>query len=192
MKLNLGCGEDTLHGYVNLDLAPADGVDVVADLEDGDLPFQDDSFDEVLASHVLAHLQRKTFHEALVELLRILRQGGRLEVRASYFPSALWFGDPDHRIPFGWRTFDGYTRPDGRTFPSDLRRPGRLGPAFPLVMEHRWFVFSRSPALAWIGRILNLFPAVYDRFFCHWLPAEEIRYVLRVDKEGSPSPWRGG
>ena len=184
MKLNLGCGADPLRGYVNLDLVPAEGVDVVADIEEVGLPFRDDSFDEILASHVLAHVQRRTFHEILVELLRTLRQNGRLEVRASYFPSALWFGDPDHRIPFGWRTFDGYTKPGTRGHDAGSRRSTSCGGAFPLIMERRWFVFSRSPVLSWIGWFLNLLPAVYDRFFCHWLPAEEICYVLRVDKDG--------
>jgi len=32
-QLNLGCGKDIRKGYVNLDIYPLEGVDVVADIE---------------------------------------------------------------------------------------------------------------------------------------------------------------
>jgi len=186
MKLNIGCGNDPFAGYVNLDLVPAPGVNVVADLDYDDLPFRDDAFDEIYCSHVLAHMHRKSFHETLMELLRTLKQGGRLVVKASYFPSTKWFGDPDHRIPFGWRTFDGYTKIVGKPRFHErwkMHQATNYAAGFPLVMEKRWFVFSNFKVLAWIGWFINLCPALYDRFFCYWLPAEEICYVIRVDKE---------
>jgi SAM-dependent methyltransferase len=185
-KLNIGCGNDPFPGYINLDIVPAGGVDVVADIDRDGLPFADDSLDEIHASHVLAHMHHRSFHETLLELLRVLRQGGRLVVKASYFPSTKWFGDPDHVIPFGWRTFDGYTKFNGKPKFHERwkeHQATNYGVGFPLVMERRWFVFSNFAVLSWIGGIINLFPALYDRFFCYWLPSEEICYELRVDKE---------
>jgi SAM-dependent methyltransferase len=50
---------------------------VVGDVEEG-LPFEDDSFDRVIAIHVLEHL--RNLPAALDEISRVLRPGGRLAI----------------------------------------------------------------------------------------------------------------
>jgi SAM-dependent methyltransferase len=184
MKLNIGCGSLPSEGYINLDIVPYEGVNIIADLNHTPFPFKDDSFDEVVCYHVLAHMQN--FHKTITELVRVIKDGGRLRVFASYFPSSKWFGDPDHRIPFGWRTFDGYTKVVGKPKIYEkwklIRNATNYGIGFPFVMEKRWFEFSSFRVLNWISHIINLFPSVYDMFFCHWLPASEVCFVLRVDK----------
>ena len=55
-KLNLGCGQNILKDYVNLDAMKLDGVDVIHDLEKFPWPFKDNTFDEVYTSHTLEHL----------------------------------------------------------------------------------------------------------------------------------------
>jgi SAM-dependent methyltransferase len=184
MKLNLGCGSVVHKGHVNVDIIRYEGVNVIADLNHTPFPFKEDSFDEIVCEHVLAHL--RNFHATVMELVRITKEGGRIRVCASYFPSSKWFGDPDHKIPFGWRTFDGYTKIVGKPRIYEkwklLRNSTNYGSGFPLVMEKRWFVFSSFKALNWISHIINLFPSVYDMFFCHWLPAGEVCFILRVDK----------
>jgi len=47
-KLNLGCGTDIWEGYLNVDIVPFQGVDMVWDLNETPLPFKDDSFSEIL------------------------------------------------------------------------------------------------------------------------------------------------
>ena len=183
MKLNLGCGNKRLAGYVNVDLVSYGSVDIIADLNHTPFPFNEDAFEEVVCDHILAHLN--SFHKAIMEIVRITKDGGRIKVYASYFPSTKWFGDPDHKIPFGWRTFDGYTKIVGKPKFYEkwkLKHATNYGAGFPFIMEKRWFVFSNFKIIKWIGHIINLFPAVYDRFFCHWLPAEEVCFILKIDK----------
>ena len=55
MKLNLGCGRDIREGYVNLDKAGLDGVDVVHDLNVFPYPFEDNEFDEI---HYLLEVEK--------------------------------------------------------------------------------------------------------------------------------------
>jgi predicted SAM-dependent methyltransferase len=60
MKLNLGCGDKILPGYVNVDVAPSRAgrpPDVLCDLRSLG-PFEDASADEVLAVHVVEHFWR--------------------------------------------------------------------------------------------------------------------------------------
>lgn len=186
-KLNIGSGSVLKQGYVNIDIMPHKGVDALVDLNHAPYPFKDDTFDEVFSDHVIAHLW--SFHKTITELIRITKDGGRIVVKASYFPSTKWFGDPDHKIPFGYRTFDGYTKIVGEPKWHQrwkLEHATNYMTGFPLVQEKVWFVFENHPALKWIGHIINVAPLLYDRFFCHWLPAAEVCYVMQVDKRHDP------
>ena len=56
MKLNLGCGNKLLKGYINLDKFNYYKCDVTHDLEKFPYPFKNDSVNEILLSHVLEHI----------------------------------------------------------------------------------------------------------------------------------------
>jgi len=80
VKLNLGCGDKILPGYVNVDVAETRAgkrPDVLCDLRALE-PFESDSADEILAVHVVEHFWRWEVAEVLKEWLRVLRPGGRM------------------------------------------------------------------------------------------------------------------
>lgn len=98
-KLNLGCGADIRAGYVNIDMNPWHGPQVVADVRKlGFLPSQ--QYDEILAQDVLEHLPRNETLRILMLWNRPLRIGGRLVLRV---PSVLGVADlirhPDNQTP---------------------------------------------------------------------------------------------
>jgi hypothetical protein len=79
-RLNLGCGDKILEGYVNVDVAPSRAgrkPDVLCDLRRLE-PFADDSAEEVLAVHVVEHFWRWEVLDVLKEWVRVLRPGGRM------------------------------------------------------------------------------------------------------------------
>ena len=85
MKLNIGCGGDIKKGWVNCDLIDdPDGprVDMVFDASRIPLPFDDNSVDEILLSHVLEHIP--TWESTVTDIARILKPGGLLTVRVPY------------------------------------------------------------------------------------------------------------
>jgi SAM-dependent methyltransferase len=123
-RLNLGCGTDVRPGWVNLDIAPLHGVDVVHDLRRLPLPFDNGRFSEVLAKDVLEHLD---YVPLLRELHRILAPGGALHVVSPHFTSAAVWLDPTHRTAFAidtLRFFAAGERFAGRSYYFDFSFSG--------------------------------------------------------------------
>lgn len=77
--LNIGCGPNTLAGWVNLDMARAPGIDVVWDLRRG-LPFADASCTAINGEHVIEHMPKESAEKLLRECLRALQPGGVLRL----------------------------------------------------------------------------------------------------------------
>jgi SAM-dependent methyltransferase len=120
-RLHLGCGRNILPGWVNLDIQPGGGVDVVADLDkcgEIPLPFNTDTFDEFLASHLFEHLRNPL--PLMQELHRIGKPGAKIVFNVPYGSSDDAMEDPTHiRLcflstfsyfsqPFYWRADYGY------------------------------------------------------------------------------------
>lgn len=92
--LDIGCGDTKQYpDNIGVDIRPADGVDVVADLTEG-LPFPDRSADRVFAVHVLEHLI--DFLPLVDECHRVLRPGGTLHVLSPWWRYVNAVADPTH------------------------------------------------------------------------------------------------
>jgi SAM-dependent methyltransferase len=101
VKLNLGCGEMPLAGFVNVDVVPRPGIEV-ADLREP-WPWSDSSVDYVRAAHIIEHLPDKIF--TMNELWRVLKPGGRadIEIPTTEGPGA--WQDPTHVSFWNRRSF---------------------------------------------------------------------------------------
>ena len=111
-RLNLGCGRDVRTGWTNLDAMPLPGVDVVADLErcaDTPLPFANDTFDELLLSHVIEHIEATL--PLMQECWRIAKPGALAIVRVPHGSSDNAWEDPTHVRPYFLGSFNYFTQP---------------------------------------------------------------------------------
>jgi predicted SAM-dependent methyltransferase len=77
-KLEIGSGNKPVEGYLHFDIRKIDGIDVVGDARK--LPFEDNSFEEILSRFFLEHLLRSDAKKALLEMNRVLVPNGRLEI----------------------------------------------------------------------------------------------------------------
>jgi SAM-dependent methyltransferase len=80
IRLNLGCGDKILPGYINVDVAPSRAgrqPDVICDLRDLSV-LGADYADEVLAVHVVEHFWRWEVEDILRGWVRVLKPGGRM------------------------------------------------------------------------------------------------------------------
>lgn len=186
-KLNVGCGRDVRPGWTNLDLVDYGGNEI-ADLNRYPWPFPENHFDYILCSHILEHLAN--FNAAITELFRVARPDALLEVRVPFFLSTKYYSEPDHRIPFGIRSFDNYEETGGRKL--RFYEKWKLGhrtnygsPARFVVLEKR-FHFSNFAVLKWMNWWINLEPVMFERFLAGIFPPEEVFFKLRVHKPPCP------
>ena len=99
LRLNLGCGDKILPGYVNVDVAESRAgrkPDVLCDLHRL-TPFADASADEILSVHVVEHFWRWEVLDVLREWVRVLRPGGRMILECPNLVSACeaFLADPE-------------------------------------------------------------------------------------------------
>lgn len=72
-KLNLGSGDSKFPGFISVDLYD-DAADVKADI--CDLPFEDESVDEIVAYQVIEHIPYQKSEQMFKEMYRVLEPGG--------------------------------------------------------------------------------------------------------------------
>jgi len=78
-SLDIGPGRVTIPDFETLNIVWYPGVDYKLDCT-RKLPFMDNTFDVVYASHVLEHIPWFQTHQVLIEWQRILKPGGALEI----------------------------------------------------------------------------------------------------------------
>lgn len=80
IKINLGCGERPIAGFLNVDIRDIPGIEYPNTRVEDLSRFQDNYADYVYACHVLEHLPRSMTFRALCEWNRVLKPGGMLRI----------------------------------------------------------------------------------------------------------------
>jgi predicted SAM-dependent methyltransferase len=105
VKLNLGCGRAIIPGFVNADITPGDGVDLIVDLNNLGALRKEKWFgavDFIYLSHVLEHFPTAYVPAMLKELYDVLGEGGTLRIAVPdldkicqlYVKNLDWFHPP--------------------------------------------------------------------------------------------------
>jgi ubiquinone/menaquinone biosynthesis C-methylase UbiE len=129
-KLEIGPGRNRIEHFETLNVVGGREVDYVVDAA-GPLPFGDDTFDVIYASHVLEHIPWYRTSRVLSEWTRVLKRGGWLEI---WIPDGLkiarafvaaeeigstefyqddWWRSNEHRDPTLWMSGRCYSYGDG-------------------------------------------------------------------------------
>lgn len=146
MKLNLGCYDKKLPGFVNVDIRE----DVRPDVLDNAFTlekFDDDSVDEIYCCHMFEHLTLEQAEAALQRWYDVLKDGGKLRLSVPDMEAtmrrylytgnleevrALIFGSQKHEFDYH------YTGWDFKTLSSALYRNG-------FHVLHRWDWWKTAP-----------------------------------------------
>tara|TARA_B100001057_G_scaffold483102_1_gene559400 strand:- start:50 stop:610 length:561 start_codon:yes stop_codon:yes gene_type:complete len=111
MKLNLGSGSKILDGYINVDKYDYYKPDIIHDLEVFPYPFEDNSIEEILLSHVLEHIGQspEVFLNIIKEFYRICKNNSVIKIKVPHPRHDDFISDPTHVRPItilGLQLFD--------------------------------------------------------------------------------------
>jgi hypothetical protein len=84
MKLNIGCGNNKLDGYINIDSVGKFNPDLIHDITQT-LPYDDLSIDEILAASILEHFDKYMRFIVFFDWVRVLKIGGVVKVKVPDF-----------------------------------------------------------------------------------------------------------
>lgn len=142
VRLNLGCGDKILPGFVNVDVVESrkgKSPDVICDLHHL-APFADNSVDEIMSVHVVEHFWRWEVRDVLQEWVRVLKPGGRMILECPNLEAACrkFLEDPER--------FSAEDQQGQRTMWVFYGDPAWKDP----YMIHRWGYTPRS-----LARLMN-------------------------------------
>lgn len=100
-RLDIGCGNDPISNAIGIDKRRYERVDVIGDAMN--LPFTDNSFDEVNASQLLEHLDGRTeLPQVFEEVWRVLKDTGQFRFDVPI--GRAWDADPTHQTKWRFKT----------------------------------------------------------------------------------------
>lgn len=78
VKINYGCGETKLKGFINVDIEKKVKPDLVCDLRKTPFPYETGTVDTIQCIHNLEHIEQRFWSHVLCEFWRVLKPEGLL------------------------------------------------------------------------------------------------------------------
>ena len=116
--LDLGCGNCKTKGAYGIDITPLEGVNMVYDLNKIPYPFKDNWVDVIIMNDILEHLDNPI--DVIRECYRLLKKGGKLEIRVLYWNHIYNYSDPQHKHVFAPIYFEFFTKDSHRLYYFDF------------------------------------------------------------------------
>ena len=79
MKLNIGCGDVKIEGYIGVDLRKTDAVDLIHDVS-LPFPFQNNTCEDIIADDILEHFSFRMTEGIFKMWVGLLKRGGRIRL----------------------------------------------------------------------------------------------------------------
>jgi len=174
VKLNLGCGNKKLKGYINCDISQRVNPDKIINLEK-ELPLKDNSVDEIIAEHVLEHVNN--FISLMHEIWRICKKDSIIKIKVPFYSSWGQFNDPTHVRFFTPFTFDYFKSGDYSHEVGTDKQMFRVK-----IVKLNFGVGNSKILNVFINPLLNINHKFYCRFLAWIIPAAEIYFELIVVK----------
>lgn len=141
LKVNLGAGHLALEGFVNVDIRPLPGIDVVAPIDK--LPFAPETVDEIFSAHTLEHFPVEQLTRRLLPYwFGLIRPGGSFRAVVPDIEATM------REFASGARSFDNVRTVlyGGQEYEHDFHHNGFTPASLAALLEDAGFV--RAQVLA--------------------------------------------
>lgn len=160
-RLDIGCGNCKTPESTYLDVDKDAHPDILHDLNEFPCPIQDNSFDEIIAKHIIEHLDHP--QKFIKELHRILKPGGTIFIETPHFTSYVAYSEPQHRLFYSYFLLSNLVHP------------------IPLKTLKQEITFYKIFQLIEIQLVANLWPRTYERFWAYIFPTENVKILLKKE-----------
>jgi len=176
-KLHLGCGENYLEGFDNLDNNVNVKADILADM-DYMLPFNPCTFDYIYSHHSLEH--SKNFFFLMNELYRICKPDAIIEIYVPHFTSIYAFKYRYHYNYFGIGSFIMFTDNSASKQKEGNAKFKILDEKLSLLWKDKRLIFKIVNSFNFLFNFSKKWQQVCERFFIFGF--DEVYYKLQVVK----------
>ncbi len=157
--LDLGCGVNKTPRAVGMDIDPNSNAEIIHDFNAYPYPIEDNSFDRVMAKHIIEHLNDP--QSFIFEIYRILKPNGTAFIETPHFSSYVAYSEPQHKLFYSY--FLLYNMVNKTKFET-------------VKQEITFYKFYRLLGIKWLA---NKHPRTYERFWTFLFPAENVTIKLR-------------
>ncbi len=157
--LDVGCGRNKIKDSIGIDLDKNSLADITHDLNVYPYPFEDNSFDEIYAKHIIEHVENP--RKFIKELFRILKQGGTVFIETPHFSSRVAYSEPDHKRFFSYFMFSNLIN------------------GIDAEVISQKITFYKSFRNSGIAYLANKSPDSYERFWTYIFPAENVTLLAK-------------
>jgi len=173
MKLNIGCGNKAIDGYIGVDKFQCNAADYICDIENEQLPFDDNSIDDIVLDNVIEHFN--DIPKVINELIRVSKKGCLIKIITPHFSALSSWIDPTHVHHLSYFSFDHFEK----TSVSHYVGKG-------IKIQSKKLSFGGG-VLGLIARFLfKINPKKYEQKYCFIFRASTLSFCLKVN-EKNPS-----
>lgn len=168
MKLNLGCGNKRIEGFVGVDRFPCRAADLLCDMSHR-LPFRDDSVTEIYMDNVIEHVL--DIPGLMREIIRVAAPGARCTIVTPHFSSLASWRDPTHVHHLSYFSLEHFQKESSAHY---------VGGGIKIVRRKLSF---GGGVLGLLGRaVFALSPEAYEKKYCFVFRASTLTFEVEVDK----------
>jgi SAM-dependent methyltransferase len=173
MILDVGCGINKRPGAVGVDSNRDTAADVIADINQGRLPFRDATFEKIWLVHVIEHVADVI--ATIEELHRVARPGGAIVIETPHYTDFSSFCDPTHRWHLNSFSFRYFTEEGGFSYYSRRRlRQRRLQVKLLKLWKLLGFEFAVNHSFA--------FRKFWEHYLCFVIRGKALVFEFEVVK----------
>ena len=168
MKLNIGCGNKKIDGYLGVDKTRCDAADYICDLENEKLPFEDNAIEAIILDNVIEHFY--DIPKVLNELVRVCKTGAMIKIITPHFSSVKSWIDPTHIHHLSYFSFDHFKKSNN---PQNYIGKG-------IRIHHKKLSFSGGFLGLTARLIFKINPKKYEQKYCFIFRASTLTFDIEV------------